>query len=195
MFSSVRSLSRVWLFVTPWTAARQASLSITNSQGLLKPMPIESVMPSNHLILCHPLLLPPSVFPSIRVFWNESVLHIRWPKCWSFSFSISPSNEHLGLSSFLLLLPLFFPSIRFFSRICFIFWEDNCFTMLHWFQDGSKPSQCRTMFLHQRPAMSALCSGEKHLDRWENLPRASPVSLIQLSIVEIVSMFPFSRCK
>ena len=86
--------------VTPWTAARQASLSITNSWSLLKLMPIESVMPSNHLMLCRPLLLPPSIFPSIRVFSSESVLHIRWPKYWSFSFSISPSNEYSGLISF-----------------------------------------------------------------------------------------------
>ena len=98
-FSSVQSLSRVQLFATPCTAARQASLSITNSQSLLKLMSIKSVMPSNHLILCHPLL-PPSIFPSIRVFSNESVLHIRWPKYWSFSFSISPSNEHSGLIPF-----------------------------------------------------------------------------------------------
>ena len=92
-------LSRVRLFATPWTAAHQASLSITNSQSLLKLLPIESVMPSNHLILCHPLL-PPSFFPSIRVFSNESVLHIRWPKYWSFSFNISPSSEYSGLISF-----------------------------------------------------------------------------------------------
>ena len=99
-FSSVQLLSRVWLFATPWTAARQASLSITNSWGLLKLMSIESVMPSNHLILCRPLLLLPSVFPSIRVFSNESALLIRWPKYWSFSFGISPSNEYSGLISF-----------------------------------------------------------------------------------------------
>ena len=86
--------------MTPWTAARQASLSITNSQSLLKVTTIESVMPSNHLILCCPLLLLPSIFPSIRVFSSESVLHIRWPKYWSFSFSISPSNEYSGLTSF-----------------------------------------------------------------------------------------------
>ena len=92
--------SHVGLFVTPWTAARQASLSITNSGSLLKVMSIESVMPSNHLILCHPLLLLPSIFPSIRVFSSESVPHIRWPKYWSFSFSISPSNEYSGLISF-----------------------------------------------------------------------------------------------
>ena len=101
-FSSVQSLIRVQLFVTPWTAARQASLSITNSQSLLKLMPVESVMPSNHLILCCPLLLLPSIFPSIRVFSNESGLCIRWPKYWSFSFSFSiiPSNEYSGLISF-----------------------------------------------------------------------------------------------
>ena len=99
-FSSVQSLSPVWLFVTPWTAACQASLFIINSQSLLKLMSAELVMPSNHLILCLPLLLLPSIFPSIRVFSNESVLHIRWPKYWSFSFSISPSNEYSGLISF-----------------------------------------------------------------------------------------------
>ena len=99
-FSSVQSLSRVRLFLTPRTAAHQASLSITNSWSLLKLMSIESVMPSNHLILCSPLLLLPSVFPSIRVFSNESVLRIRWPKYWSFSFSVSPSNEYSGLISF-----------------------------------------------------------------------------------------------
>ena len=98
-FSSVQLLSRVPLFVTPWTAPRQASLSITNSWSLLKLMSIESVMPSNHLILCHPLL-PPSIFPRIRVFSNESVLCIRWPKYWSFSFNISLSSEHSGLISF-----------------------------------------------------------------------------------------------
>ena len=98
--SSVQSLSHVQLFATPWTAARQASLSITNSQSLLKLISIESVMPSNHLILCRPLLLPPSIFPSIRVFSDESVLHIRLPKYWSFSFSISPSSEYSGVISF-----------------------------------------------------------------------------------------------
>ena len=99
-FTSVQSLSRVRLFATPWTAARQASLSITNSWSLLKLMSIELVMPSNYLILCHPLLLPPSIFPSIRVLSSESALHMRWPKYWSFSFSISPSNEHPELISF-----------------------------------------------------------------------------------------------
>ena len=99
-FSSVQLLSHVWLFVTPWTAACQASLSITNSWSLLKFMSIESVTPSNHLILCHPLLLLHSISPSIRVFANKPVPCIRWPKYWSFSFSISPSNEYSGLISF-----------------------------------------------------------------------------------------------
>ena len=99
-FSSVHSLSHVWLFVTTWTAALQASLSITNSWSLLRLMFIESVMPSNHLILCHPLFLPPSIFPSIGIFLNESILCIRWPKYWSFSFSISHPNEYSGLISF-----------------------------------------------------------------------------------------------
>ena len=94
------SLSRVRLFVTPWTSAHQASLSITNCQGQPKAMSIQSVMPSNHVILCCPLLLLPSIPPRIRVFSSESALHIRWPKCWSFSFNISPSNEHPGLISF-----------------------------------------------------------------------------------------------
>ena len=98
--SSVQLLSRVWLFVTPWSAACQASLSITNCRSLLRPMSIELVMPSNHLILCCPLLLPPSILPSIKVFSKESVLHIRWPEYWSFSFGISPSNEYSGLISF-----------------------------------------------------------------------------------------------
>ena len=98
--SSVQLLSRVQLFVTPWTAARQASLSITNSRSLLKLMSIKSVMPWNHLILCRPLLLLLSIFPSIGVFSKESALCIRWPKYWSFSFNISPSNEHPGLISF-----------------------------------------------------------------------------------------------
>ena len=100
IISSVQSLSRVWLFLAPWTATRQASLSITSSQSLLKLRSIESVMPSSHLILCHPLLLLPPIPPSIRVFSNESALHMRWPKYWSSGFNISPSNEHPGLIAF-----------------------------------------------------------------------------------------------
>ena len=99
-FSSIQSLSRVWLFATPWIAACQASLSITNSRSSLRLTSIDSVMPSSHLILCRPLLLLPPIPPSIRVFTNESTLHMRWPKSWSFSFSIIPSKEIPGLSSF-----------------------------------------------------------------------------------------------
>ena len=99
-FSLVQSLSPVQLFETSWTAAHQASLSITNSRSLLKLMPIKSVMPSNHLILCHPLLFLPSICPSIRVFSSELIFQIRWPKYWNFSFSISPSSEYSGLISF-----------------------------------------------------------------------------------------------
>ena len=99
-FSSVQSLSRVWFFVTSWIIALQASLSITNSRSSLRFMSVELVMPSSHLILCRPILFLPPIPPSIRVFSNESILHMRWPKCWSFSFSISPSNEHPGLISF-----------------------------------------------------------------------------------------------
>ena len=99
-FSSVQSLSCVWLLATPWTAAHQASLSITNSRSLLRLMSIKLVMPSNHLILWCPHLFPPSIFSSIKVFSNASVLHIMWPKYWSFSFTISPSNEYSGLISF-----------------------------------------------------------------------------------------------
>ena len=99
-FSSVKSLSHVRLFASPWTAAHQASLSTTNTRSLLELMSIESMMPSNHLILCCPLLLPPSIFPSIGVFSNKSVLRIRWPKYWSFSFNISPSSEYSRLISF-----------------------------------------------------------------------------------------------
>ena len=99
-FSLVQSLSQIWLFAAPWIAAYQASLSITNSWSSPKLMSIESLMQSSHLILCHPFLLLPSIFPSIRVFSNESALHIRWPKYWTFSFNINPSNEHPGLVSF-----------------------------------------------------------------------------------------------
>ena len=123
----VQSISHAQLFVTPWTVECQASLCITNSQSLLKLMSVKLVMPSSHLLLCRPLLLLPSIFPSIRVFSNESVLHIRWPKYWSFSFSISPSNEYSGLISMILpsllilchplcLLPSVFLSIRVFSN-------------------------------------------------------------------------------
>ena len=120
VLNSGQSLSHVRLFVTPWTAAHQASLSITISRSLLKLMYIESVMPSNHLILCDPLLLLPSIFPSIRVFSNESALRIRWPKYWSFSFNVSPSNEYPGLISFRMDLKAgyLYSMVVIFYRVC-----------------------------------------------------------------------------
>ena len=134
-FSSVQSLSLVRLFVTPLTAALQASMPITNSRSMLKLMSIESVMPSNHLILCRPLLLLPSIFPSIRVFSNESVLRIRWPKYWSFSFSISPSNEYSGLIPFridsvdLCAVQVTLKSLQHHSSKASILWRSAFFTV------------------------------------------------------------------
>ena len=134
-FSSVQSLSCVWLFVTPWIAAHQASLSITNSWSLLKLMPIKSVMPSSHLILCHPLLLQPPIPPSIRVFSNESAFCIKWTRYWSFSFSISPSNEHPGLLSFrmdwldLLVVQGTLKSLQHHSSKASILWHSAVFTV------------------------------------------------------------------
>ena len=134
-FSSIQLLSCVWLFATRWTAASKASLSITNTQGLLKLMSIELVMPSSQLIFCRPLLLLPPIPPSIRVFSNESALHIRWPKDWSFSFSISPSNEHLGLISFrmdwldLLAVQGTLKSLQHYSSKASIFWCSAFFTV------------------------------------------------------------------
>ena len=138
--SAVQSLSCVQLFVTPWTAALQASLSITNSQSPPKPMSIESVMLSNCLILCHPLLLLLSIFPSIRFFSNESPLHIRWPKYWSFSFNISPSNEHPGLIS-LRMDWFYFP----------LFWLNfQVISHYYWLQlIGSRTSVEKRVFLSQ----------------------------------------------
>ena len=141
LFSSVQSLSRIQLFATPWTAARQASLSITNSWSLLKLMSIESVMPSNHHTLCRPFLLPPSIFPSIRVFSKESVLHIRWPKNWSFSFNINPSNKYSGLISFrmdwldLLAVQRTLKSLLPFAIILCLFWvfgHKSCGIVADW---------------------------------------------------------------
>ena len=143
-FSSVQSLSRGPLFATPWTAARQASLSITNSQSSLRLTPIEWVMPSSHLILCGPLLLLPPIPPSIRVFSNDSTLHMRWPKYWSFTFSIIPSKEHPGLISFrmdwlgLLASPLPFP-----------FGEDGCVSSVFESLNFKEPSYSSPYCLNQ----------------------------------------------
>ena len=126
--------------MTPWTAAHQASLSITNSQSLLKLMPVESVMPSNHLILCCPLFLPPSVFPSIRGFSNESVLHIRWPKYWSFSFRISPSNNYSGLIYFRID----------WSAILAV--QGTLKSLLQYHSSKASILQCSAFLMHQEPA-------------------------------------------
>ena len=134
-FSSVQTLSRVWLFVTPWIAECQAYLSITSSQSLLKLMPIELVMPSSHLVLCRPLLFLPPIPPSNRVFSNESTLRMRWPKYWSFSFNISPSNEHPGLISFridwldLLAVQETLKSLQHHSSKASIFWHSAFLTV------------------------------------------------------------------
>ena len=127
--SSVQSHSRVWLFATPWIAARQASLSITNSRSLLKLMPINSVMPSSHLILCRPLLLLPPVPPSIRVFSNESTLRMRWPKYWSFRSTISPSNEHPGVIYFRISPGTLKSLLQHHSSKASIFWCSAFFTV------------------------------------------------------------------
>ena len=130
-------LSRVQLFANPWTAARQAFLSITNSQSLLKLMSIESVMPSSHLILCHPLLLLSSIFSSIRVFSDESALHIRWPKYWSFSFNISPSNEQPGLISFRM------------DWLDFLAVQGTCKSLLQHYSSKASILQCSAFFVVQ----------------------------------------------
>ena len=135
----IQSLSHAWLFMTPWVAAGQASLSITNSQSLLKLMSTESVMPKNHLILCHPLLLMPLLFPCIRVFSNESVLCIRQPKYWSFSFSLSPSNEYSGLMSF---------SIDWFDLLAV---QETLKSFLHHHSLKASIFQCSTFFMVQLP--------------------------------------------
>ena len=147
-FSSVQSLSCVWLFVTSQTAARQASLSITNSQSLLRLMSTELVMPSNHLILCHPLFLLPSIFPSIRVFSSVSVLHIRGPKYWSFFVSISPSNDYLGLISF---------RINWFDLLA-VQGTLNSFLQHH----SSKESILRCILLHNPTLTSIHDHGKNH---------------------------------
>ena len=136
LFSSIQSLSCVWLFATPWTAACQASLSITNSQSLLKFTSIALVMPSNHLIPCHPLL-PPSIFCNISVLSNESVLHIRWPKYWCFTFSISPSNEYSGLISFRI------------GRLDLLAVQETLESLLQYHSSKASILQCSALFIVQ----------------------------------------------
>ena len=157
--SSVQMLSRVQLFATPWTAARQASLSITNSQSLLKLMSIELVMPSNHLILCCPLLLLPSIFPSIKVFSNESVLRIRWPKYWSFSFNMSPSNEYSGLISF---------RIDWFDLLDV---QGTLKSLLQYHSSKASTLPCSAFFMAQVPVFGYLTQGADSLQKTLMLER------------------------
>ena len=175
--SSVQSLSHVRLFATPWTAACQTSLSITNSQSLLRLMFIESVIPSNHLILCHPLLLLPSILPSVKVFSSESVLPIRWPKCWSFSFSISSSNEHSGLISFridwldLLAVQGTLKSLlQHYSSKASILWCSAFFiSNIHWITEKAREFQTNIYFCFIDYAKAFDCGSQQtgKFKRWE----------------------------
>ena len=152
MFSqSVQPLSHVRLFATPWTAAYQASLSITNSRSLLKLLPIESATPSNHLIFCHPLLLLPSILPSIRVFSSESVLHIKWPKYWSFSFSISPSNEYSGLIFFLFFFPPVLHFFIYFLKYKFIYFNWRLITLQYYIGFAIHQHESTTVYMCSQP--------------------------------------------
>ena len=180
--SPVQSLSRVWLFATPWTAACQDSLSITNSQSLLKLMSTESVMPSNHFILCHPLLLLPSIFPRIRVFSSKLVLCIRWPKYWSFSISISPSNEYSGLNSF----------------------------RIDWFDLLAVQGTLKSLLQHHSPKASFLwhlaffmVTSNSHIHTWllekpsfdyMDLCRQSDISVFNMLSKFVIGFLPLNKC-
>ena len=179
--SSVQSLSRVWLFATPWTAAHQASLSITNSRNLPKPMCIESVMHSNHLILCHPLHLPPSIFPSIRVFSNESALHIRWPKYWSFSFSISPSNEHPGLISFRM------------DWLDLLAVQGTLKSLLQHHSSKASIFRCSAVFIVQLPHPYMTTGKTIALTRWTFVDKVMSLLYNMLSRL-VITFLPRSKC-
>ena len=156
---SVQLLSYVWLFVTLWTAAHQASLS-TNSRSLLELTSVKSVMPSNHLILCHPLLFPPSIFPSIRVFSSESLLHIRWPKYWNFSFNISPSNEYSGLTSF---------RIEWFDLLAV---QGTLKSLLQHHSSEASVLQCSAFFMREKLSHPYMTTGKTiALTRWTSVRR------------------------
>ena len=178
--SSVQSLSHVWLFVTPWFAAYQASLSITNFQSLLKLMSIELVMSSNHLILCRPLLLPPSIFLSIRVFSNESVLHIRWPKYWSFSFSISPSNEYSGLISF---------RIDWFGLLAI---QGILKSLLQHHSSKTSILQCSAFFIVQLSHPFMVCGKTIALTRWTFIGKEMSLLFNMLSRL-VIAFLPKSK--
>ena len=176
-FSSVQSFSCIRLSVTPWTAACQASLSIANSRSLLKLMSIESVMPSNHLILCRPLLLPSSIFPSIRVFSNESVLRSRWPKYWSFSFNISPSKEYAGLISFWI------------DRLDFLAVQETLKSLLQHHSSKASILQCSAFFILQH-SHSYMTTGKTiALNRWTFVGKVMSLLLKMLSMCFNVSVF------
>ena len=179
--SSVQSLSHVWLFATPWIAAHQASLSITNSRSLPKPMPIESVLPSSQLILCHPLVLLPSIFPSIRVFSNESTLRMRWPKYWSFSFSISLSNEHPGLISFRMdWLDLFAV-------------QGNPKSLLQHHRSKVSIFQCSAFFTVQLSHPHMTIGKTIALTRWTFVGKVMPLLFNMLSRL-VITFLPRSKC-
>ena len=180
-FSSVQLLSCVRFFATPWTAARQASLSITISQRLLKFMSIKLVMASNHPILCHPLLLSPSIFPSIRVFSNESVLHSRWPKYWSFSFSISPSNEHSGLISF---------KIDWFDLLAV---QGTLKSLLQYHSSKASILQCSAFFIVQFSHPYMTTGKTIALTRWIFVGKIPSLLFNMLSRL-VIAFLPRSKC-
>ena len=180
-FSSVQLLSWVRLFVTPWTPACQASLSITNSWSLPKIMSIESLMPSNHLILCQPLLLLPSIFPNIRVFSNESALHIRWPKYWSFGFNISPSNEHPGLISFRV------------DWLDLLAVQGTLKSLLQYHISKSSILQCSAFFIVQLLYPYMTTGKNIALTRWTFVDKVMSLLFNMLSRL-IISFLPRSKC-
>ena len=181
VISSVQSLSRVWLFATPWTAAHQASLSITNSGGPPKPITVESVMPSNHLILYRPLLLLPSIFPSIRVFPNESALRIRWPKYWSFSFSISPSSEHPGLISFRM------------DWLELLAVQGTLKSLLQHHSSKASILQCSAFFIVQLSHLYMTTGKTIALTRWTFVGKVMSLLLNMLSRL-VITFLPRSKC-
>ena len=181
LFSSVQSLSRVQLFTIPWTVARQASLSIINSQSLLKLVPIESVMPSNHIILCHPLLLPASVFPSIRDFSDESVVRIRWPKYWNFSFSISPSNEYSGLVSFRM------------EWLDLLAVQGTLNSLLQHHSSKASILQCSAFFIVQLSHPSMTTGKTIALTRWTFVGKVMSLLFNMLSRL-VITFLPRSKC-
>ena len=178
--SSVQSLSLVWLFATPWTTACQASLSITNSCSLPKLMSIESVMPFNHRILCHPLLLPSSMFSGIRVFSNESVLHVSWPLYWSFSFNISPSNDHSGLISFRMnWLELFAV-------------QETLKSLLQHHSSKAPILQCSAFFIVQLSHPYMITGKTIALTRWTFVDKVMPLLFNMLSSL-VITFLPRSK--